>query len=97
MPFLATVSASKIVIIEADNPKIGTVCFIPVGLQEISTIKFFNNLENEEKHLDKGEALGCFQYGGLTVCMVFEPKVNIKWEVSQLEHVLIRSKIAEVY
>ena len=97
LPFLATVSARKIAIIEADNPKIGTVCFIPVGLQEISTVKFFNNLENEEKHLDRGEALGCFQYGGSTVCMVFEPKVNIKWEVSQLEHVLIRSKIAEVY
>ena len=53
--------------------------------------------EQTENHLDKGEALGGFQYGGSTVCMVFEPKVNIKWEVSQLEHVLIKSKIAEVY
>ena len=97
LPFLATVSARKIAIIEADNPKIGTVCFIPVGLQEISTILFFNDLETKEKHLNRGEALGCFQYGGSTVCMVFEPKVNIKWEISQLEHVNIRSKIAEVY
>jgi len=95
LPYLSTVSVRKIAIIEADNSKIGTVCFIPVGLQEISSVKFFQ--ENEEKHLKKGEALGTFQYGGSTVCMVFESKVNIKWEVSQLEHVLIKSKIAEVY
>jgi phosphatidylserine decarboxylase len=97
LPYLTIVSARKIAIIEADNPKLGTVCFIPVGLQEISSVKFFHNLEKEEKHLNKGDALGTFQFGGSTVCMVFEPKVNIKWEVSQLEHVLIRSKIAEVY
>jgi len=98
LPFLATVSARKIAIIDADNPKIGTVCFIPVGLQEISSVLFFNDLENRPKtHLDKGEVLGCFQYGGSTVCLVFEPKVNIKWGISQLEHILIRSKIAEVY
>ena len=97
LPFLTIVSARKIAIIEADNKKLGTVCFIPVGLQEISTILFFNDLETKEKHLNRGEALGCFQYGGSTVCMVFEPRVNIKWAISQLEHVLIRSKIAEVY
>jgi phosphatidylserine decarboxylase len=97
LPYLTIVSARKIAIIKADNPKLGTVCFIPVGLQEISSVKFFHNLENEEKHLNKGDALGTFQFGGSTVCMVFEPGVNIKWDVSQLEHVLIRSKIAEVY
>lgn len=97
LPYLTIVSARKIAVIKADNPKLGTVCFIPVGLQEISSVKFFHNLENEEKHLDKGDALGTFQFGGSTVCMVFEPKVNINWEVSQLEHVLIRAKIAEVY
>jgi len=97
LPYLTIVSARKIAIIEADNKKLGTVCFIPVGLQEISSIKFFHNLEKEAKHLDKGDALGTFQFGGSTVMMIFEPKVNIKWEVSQLEHVLIRSKIAEIY
>ena len=96
LPYLSTVSARKIAIIEADNAKIGTVCFIPVGLQEISSVKF-NHDENKEIHLKKGEPLGMFQYGGSTVCMVFEPKVNIKWEVSQMEHVLIRSEIAKVY
>ena len=94
LPYLSTVSARQIAIIKADNEKIGTVCFIPVGLQEISSIKFFHP---KGKKLEKGEALGTFQYGGSTVCMVFEPKVNIKWAVSQMEHVLIRSKIATVY
>lgn len=97
LPYLTIVSARKIAIIKADNEKIGTVCFIPVGLQEISSVKFFENLENEGKHLDKGHALGTFQFGGSTVCMVFEPNINIKWHVSQLQHVLIRAKIAEVY
>ncbi|KIM89294.1 hypothetical protein PILCRDRAFT_61504 [Piloderma croceum F 1598] len=94
LPYLSTVSARQIAIIKADNEKIGTVCFIPVGLQEISSIKFFHP---KGKKLEKGEALGTFQFGGSTVCMVFEPKVNIKWAVSQMEHVLIRSKIATVY
>ena len=97
LPYLTIVSARKIAIIEAENKKLGTVCFIPVGLQEISSVKFFDNLENEGKKLNKGEPLGTFQYGGSTVCMVFEPKVNIKWGISQLEHVLIRQKIAEAY
>ena len=96
LPYLCTVSARKIAILEADDEKIGTVCFIPVGLQEISSLKFFHE-ENKEKHLEKGEALGAFQFGGSTVCLVFEPKVNIKWRVSQLEHVLIKAAIAEVY
>jgi len=97
LPYHAIVCPRKIAIIEADNKKLGTVCFIAVGLQEISSVEFFHNLEKEEKHLNKGDTFGTFQYGGSTVCMVFEPKVNINWEVSQLEHVLIRSKIAEVY
>jgi phosphatidylserine decarboxylase len=96
LPYLSTVSVRKIAIIEADNKKIGTVCFIPVGLQEISSVKF-SHPENEETKLEKGDELGMFQYGGSTVCMVFEPTVNIKWAVSQMEHVLTRSKIATVY
>lgn len=75
LPYLSTVSARKIAIIQADNDKIGEVCFIPVGLQEISSVEFTAPVE---KHLDKGEELGMFQYGGSTVCMVFGPNVNIK-------------------
>jgi len=97
LPYLSTVSARKIAIIEADDKeKIGTVCFIPVGLQEISSVEF-SHPEDEETKLKKGAELGTFQFGGSTVCMVFEPKVNIKWAVSQMEHVLIRSGIATVY
>ena len=95
LPYLVTVSGRKLAKIEAKNPKIGTVYFIPVGLQEISAMKFEDNIVG--KPLERGDPLGTFQYGGSTVCMVFEPKVNIKWAVSQLEHVLIRSKIASVY
>ena len=94
LPYLSTVSARQVAVIKADNEKIGTVCFIPVGLQEISSIKF---LQKKDTRVEKGEDLGMFQYGGSTVVMVFEPKVNIKWAVSQMEHVLIRSGIATVY
>jgi phosphatidylserine decarboxylase len=96
LPYLSTVSARKIAVIEADNKKIGTVCFIPVGLQEISSVKFFHP-EDQPTRVEKGEELGMFQFGGSTVVMVFEPKVNIKWAVSQMEHILIRSAIATVY
>lgn len=95
LPYLSTVSARKIAIIKADNDKIGEVCFIPVGLQEISSVEFTAQVKQP---LKTGDELGMFKYGGSTVCMVFGPNANIKWAVSQMEHVLTRTtKIATVY
>jgi phosphatidylserine decarboxylase len=92
--YLSIVSARWVVFIEADNPKIGLVCFIAVGLQEVSTVEL---TVEEGKHYDKGAELGMFHIGGSTMCLVFQPNINTQWEVNLLQHVKIRSKLGRVF
>jgi len=92
--YLSVVSARWVVFIEADNPKIGLVCFIAVGLQEVSTVELTVKVG---EHYEKGYQLGMFHFGGSTECLVFQPNINIKWEVNLFQHINVRSKIGTVY
>ena len=98
LPYLATVSTRWLVFIKPDDPRLGDkVCFIPVGLQEISSVKFGFEPNELPKKIDKGELLGMFKFGGSTTCLIFQPKVNITWGVTQLQHIQIRSKIGTIH
>jgi phosphatidylserine decarboxylase len=67
-----------LVFIEADNPKIGLVCFVAVGMADVSTcdVRVY-----EGKHVKKGEELGMFHFGGSTYCLVFRPEVKLKFDL----------------
>ena len=68
----ANVNTRGLIFIESDDPKLGMVCVIPIGITEISSIKF-----NEEIsvgcRVTKGQLLGRFSYGGSSLCTVFQP------------------------
>lgn len=70
--YLAHVATRAIVVIRADNPAIGLMAFIAVGMSEVSSCVID---VRPGQHVDKGEELGYFQFGGSTHCLVFRPGV----------------------
>ncbi len=70
--YLAHVAARAVIIIEADNPAIGQVAFVPVGMSEVSSC-LIDQRVRPGYHVAKGDELGYFQFGGSTHCLVFQP------------------------
>lgn len=70
--YLAHVSARAIIVIDADEPGLGQVAFVAIGMLEVSSC-VIDDAVRPGHHLRKGDELGYFQYGGSTHCLVFEP------------------------
>jgi phosphatidylserine decarboxylase len=70
--YLAHVAARAVIIIEADNPAIGLVGFVPVGMSEVSSCVIGPDIRPGAR-VAKGDELGYFQFGGSTHCLVFQP------------------------
>lgn len=70
--YITHVAARAIIMIEADNEDIGLVCFMPVGMSEVSSCDVEVNIGDKVK---KGDFLGKFLFGGSTHCLIFEPDV----------------------
>ena len=75
-PYIASVAARGLIFIEADNPAIGLVCFIAIGMSDTSGCEM---TVTAGQHVTKGESLGKFHFGGSTHCLVFGPQVEIDW------------------
>ncbi|KIK54432.1 hypothetical protein GYMLUDRAFT_77133 [Collybiopsis luxurians FD-317 M1] len=77
--FIAHVAARALIFIECDNPDIGLICFVSVGMVEVSTNEVTVNPGQKVK---KGEQLGMFHFGGSTYCLIFRPGVNVIFDPS---------------
>ena len=76
--FEASVNTRGLVFIESDDPAVGMVCVMPIGITEISSVAFRKEIVpqgGKYAHVKKGEELGWFSYGGSTLCVVFQPGV----------------------
>jgi phosphatidylserine decarboxylase len=99
--YLAHVSARAVVVIDADDPVIGLVAFVAVGMAEVSSCKI-DPAVSPGFHLAKGAELGFFQFGGSTHCLVFRPGVIADFALQAIPQphrsspplVLVRSQIA---
>jgi phosphatidylserine decarboxylase len=99
--YLAHVAARAVFLIQADNPAIGLVGFIPVGMSEVSSCLIRPGIEPGH-HVAKGEELGHFQFGGSTHCLVFGPGVIDDFALTAIPQphnpdaplVLVRSRLA---
>ena len=69
-PYLAHVAARAIVIIQADDPVIGLMAFVAVGMLEVSSCIIHDNIV-PGYHVARGEETAYFQFGGSTHCLVF--------------------------
>ena len=97
--YITEVAARASVLIEADDPRIGLMCFMPVGMAEVSTCDVTVKVG---QHVVKGEELGMFHFGGSTHCLIFRPDVNLKFDFQgqepglEAERININSAIATV-
>lgn len=97
--FISSVATRAVIFIEADNPAIGLMCVVPVGMAEVSSCQITVQPGDRVK---KGEQLGMFHFGGSTHCLVFRPEVNLaftKYEKAGLDapdNIRVLTKLAEV-
>jgi phosphatidylserine decarboxylase len=76
--YIAHVATRALIFIEADDPDIGLLCLMPVGMAEVSSCVFEQDNGQplrEGQHVKKGDQVGYFQFGGSTHCLVFRPGV----------------------
>lgn len=78
--YITEVAARAYIIIDADNPKIGRMGFMAVGMAEVSTCEIDKKLQ-PGYHVAKGEEIGMFHFGGSTHCLFFRPDVKIDFDL----------------
>ena len=97
--YIAELATRALIYIEADNPDIGLMCFMAIGMAEVSTCDI---TVYEGQRIKKGEQLGIFHFGGSTYCLLFGPHVNIEFDLHgqtpgvDSSNILINEKIATV-
>ncbi len=96
--YLTAVAARAPIFIEADNPDIGLICVMPVGMAEVSTNQI---TVYEGQHVKKGDQIGMFHFGGSTHCIFFRPEVKLTFHLGEKpglnsENLLVNSMLATV-
>ncbi|KAG0246761.1 hypothetical protein BG011_002339, partial [Mortierella polycephala] len=91
--YLTATATRALIFIEADSPAIGLMCFIGVGMAEVSTCEI---TVKEGQHVKKGSEIGMFHYGGSTFCLIFPKDVNLTGLPSpdMEENVPVKSQLA---
>jgi phosphatidylserine decarboxylase len=70
--YITHVAARAIIHIKADDPKIGPMVVMPVGMAEVSSCVIDPKIKAGAR-VAKGAELVHFQYGGSTHCLIFRP------------------------
>lgn len=72
--YIAHVAARALILIEADEPRIGLMAVLLVGMGEVSSCRIDAGVTPGAR-IAKGDELGFFQFGGSSHCLVFRPGV----------------------
>ena len=80
--YLTAVATRAMIFIEAANPDIGLVCFLPVGMAECSSCLI---TVTAGQRVEKGQELGMFRYGGSTFCLLFGPQAKLRFDTDGQE------------
>lgn len=93
--YLTALATRAVIFIEADNPAIGLMAFIGVGMDEVSTCDI---TVREGQHVKKGDQTGMFHFGGSSHCLLFRKGVKVDGfpEVGREENVPVRGQVAVV-
>jgi len=65
------------VFIEADNPGIGLMCVLAVGMTEVASCDI---TAHEGQRVRKGDQIGMFHFGGSTHCLMFRAEVKLEFD-----------------
>jgi phosphatidylserine decarboxylase len=66
----AGVATRGLIFIDSGVKPLGTVCVVPIGLTEVSSLEL---MVKEGDTVKKGDQMGWFSFGGSSFAMVFEP------------------------
>nr|OQO24857.1 hypothetical protein B0A51_07855 [Rachicladosporium sp. CCFEE 5018] len=93
--YLSALATRAVIFIEADNPAIGLMAFIGIGMDEVSTCEI---TVKEGEHVKKGQETGMFHFGGSSHCLLFRKEVRIEDfpKTGQDHNVPVRGKLATV-
>lgn len=72
-PYISAVATRGIIFILADNPDIGLMAIVFIGMAEVSSCEF--TVEAGDR-IVKGEEIGMFHFGGSSYCVVFRPSTS---------------------
>jgi phosphatidylserine decarboxylase len=75
--YITEVATRAMLFIEADNPAIGLMCVLPVGMAEVSSCEI---TVYQGQHVKKGDQLGMFHFGGSTHCLMFGPRARLDFD-----------------
>lgn len=97
--YITEVATRAYILIEADDPRIGLMCFMAVGMAEVSTcdVRVFVG-----QHVTKGDEIGMFHFGGSTHCLIFRPGVELEFDLHGQEpgldssNILVNAALARV-
>ncbi|KAI3595029.1 phosphatidylserine decarboxylase [Moniliophthora roreri] len=76
-PWLAMNATRMLIYIQADDPNIDLMCFIAVGMVEVSTCE---KKVKEGDRVQRGDKLGLFHFGGSTHTLIFQQKAGVKFK-----------------
>ena len=97
--YITEVATRALVFIQADNPYIGLLCLVAVGMAEVSTCEI---TACEGQRVKKGQQVGMFHFGGSTYCLVFCNGVDVTFNLHRQElglnsqNIKVNDKIATV-
>jgi phosphatidylserine decarboxylase len=91
--YLTATATRAIIFFEADNKDIGILCFLGIGMTEVSSCDI---TVKEGQHVKKGDEIGMFHYGGSTHCVVFREGLELDEfpDIGSEHNVPVRSKLA---
>ena len=76
--FLTSTATRAVIFIQADNPKIGLMCFVAVGMGDVSNNEITVRIG---QHVNKGDQLGMFHFGGSTHVLLFRSEVKLDFDM----------------
>jgi phosphatidylserine decarboxylase len=93
--YLTALATRAVIFFEADNPAIGLMAFVGVGMDEVSTCEI---TVKEGQKVKKGDEIGMFHFGGSSHCLLFRKGVKVEGfpQVGRQENVPVRGQLAVV-
>ncbi|OAG40044.1 hypothetical protein AYO21_05725 [Fonsecaea monophora] len=93
--YLTATATRAIMFFEADNPALGLMAFLGIGMCEVSTCEI---TVKEGQHVKKGDEIGMFHFGGSTHCLMFRKGVRVEGfpEPHPEHNIPVRSELARV-
>lgn len=98
--YCTQVASRGAIYIMSDNPVIGIMCFLSIGMSEVSSNEI---TVCKGQRIRKGEQLGMFHFGGSSHVLIFRPGLELKFDLGHNDkpgldtvNIPLRQKLATV-